>query len=51
VTDFYDEWLRNELWTFEEAAMLFNGWDPEHAKNISSSIMIQVGWKTGKNQS
>ena len=34
MTDFYDEWLRNELWTFEEAAMLFNDMDPQYAKGI-----------------
>ncbi len=34
MTNFYDEWLRNELWTFKEAAMLFNGMDPQYAKDI-----------------
>jgi len=32
--DFYDEWLRSDLWTFKAAAMLFNDWDPKYAKDV-----------------
>ena len=51
MTDFYDQWLQVGKWTFEEAALIFNGKDPDQYSsqvNISRGIdtsSFKVKWK------